>query len=279
MHDNSIMIFLSYIHPILLTIDIVPAAGKRFLNKSNLLKAITGLALPTREVRARWIVAIRSFLSRSYRRNNRKQKQQKRRKGDDDEDGDDDNSDSNANTFTDIKSAHHSTIHKASAFDLDDQMMIDKSYHQSIDTTNVHVGGNNNDAVDDDDDDDESVGDDSVLNLDFLLGIYLQYDPSSTMLCCTGVCDCVCVCVRMCIYVCAVYIYVCVYVVCMRVYVSVSHSLIIAISMSILPHHTILYHTTSQITSCREVLDWTGHHSKLMIGYSHCVSSLRTHAL
>lgn len=177
MHDD--LLYPPYlIKPIAVsTIDVVPAAGKRFLNKSNLLKAITGLALPTSEVRARWVVAIRSFLSRPYRRS-RKQEWKHLDGGGDSAHAplmenktvdEDHNMRSDCDVIIDLKSAHDT----ASTGDLD--QMTDESYQQSIDTTDVHVGVN---------DDDETAGDDSVLNLDYLLGIHLQYDASSTVLVC-----------------------------------------------------------------------------------------------
>ncbi len=169
----------------------MPAAGKRFLNKSNLLKAITGLSLPTSVERARWVVAIRSFLSRPYRRS-KKQEQQRRRShldggGDNHQSrrygsiltshtphaplmenktvDEDHNMRSDSDVIIDLKSAHDT----ASASDLD--QMIDESYH---------VGVN---------DDDETAGDDSVLNLDYLLGIRIQYVYK-------------CMCISVCVYEC-----------------------------------------------------------------------------
>lgn len=168
------------------TIDVVPAAGKRFLNKSNLLKAITGLSLPSSEVRARWVIAIRSFLSRPYKRSKKQEQHRWRSHLDGTGSGDnhqsrrygsvltthdsntahtpimenktadeDHNMSSDGDIIIDSKSAHDT----ASTSDLD--QMTDESYHQSIDTTDVLVGVN---------DDDETAGDDSVLNLDYLLG-------------------------------------------------------------------------------------------------------------
>jgi hypothetical protein len=69
----------------------------------------------------------------------------------------DHNMSSDGDIIIDSKSAQDT----ASTSDLD--QMTDESYHQSIDTTGVLVGVN-------DDDDDETAGDDSVLNLDYLLG-------------------------------------------------------------------------------------------------------------
>jgi len=166
---------------------VVPAAGKRFLNKSNLFKAITGLdlGLQTRAIRASW-VALRSYLSVPRRRAGRKQLKHHH--------DDDDNSDDDDNHKTQLNGPVLTRNSNSACDEVDNETVVgsqvssdassgvnDFSGSSMMHTMDLMTHNSSQQTIfsDDHDDvhahvhvDDETTGDDSVLNLDFLLGTY-----------------------------------------------------------------------------------------------------------